>query len=109
MIAFMLFLLIIEQIEPSVAVSNDRMQTVSKMHESTQFGELQDRLNDSRLQGATTAISIRNAANGEIVYEQLGECGSMTVCHSQPKSQCRRSPLFREVTQRRTAEHRGPG
>ncbi len=73
MIAFMLFLFDQREMEPSVAVSNDRMQTVSKMHESTQFGELQDRLNDSRLQGATTAISIRNAANGEIVYEQLGD------------------------------------
>ncbi len=46
---------------------------VSKVHDLNQFSALQDILHDSRLQGATTAISVRNAVSGEIVYEQLGD------------------------------------
>ncbi|MEK5039714.1 D-alanyl-D-alanine carboxypeptidase/D-alanyl-D-alanine endopeptidase [Sporosarcina sp. FSL K6-3457] len=59
--------------EKPATASNEIMRTVSKIHDSNQFSELQDMLNDSRLQGATTTISIRNATSGEIIYEQLGD------------------------------------
>lgn len=59
--------------EKLVPASNEMIQTVSKIHEPNKFSELYEILNDSRLQGATTTISIRNAASGESVYEQLGD------------------------------------
>lgn len=72
-LAFMLIPFDQQKMEKPVTASKEIMQTVSKIHDTNQFIELQDMLNDSRLQGATTTISIRNAVSGEIVYEQLGD------------------------------------
>ena len=41
--------------------------------ESDKFNEINDVLKDARLDGATTAISIRNASDGELVYSKLGD------------------------------------
>ncbi|WP_203248340.1 D-alanyl-D-alanine carboxypeptidase/D-alanyl-D-alanine endopeptidase [Sporosarcina beigongshangi] len=54
-------------------MSNEIMQPSSKIHDLNQFSELHDILKDPRLQGATTAISVRNAASGELIYEQFGD------------------------------------
>ncbi len=72
-ITFMLLPFGQQKMEKPVTLSDEKMQTVSKINYSNQFNELHEILNDPRLQGATTAISIRNAASGGIVYEQLGD------------------------------------
>lgn len=41
--------------------------------DSDTLPEIDEILNDSRLQGATTGISIRNALTGEVVYSNLGD------------------------------------
>lgn len=41
--------------------------------ESDKFNKINDVLKDARLDGATTAISIRNASDGELVYSKLGD------------------------------------
>jgi len=45
-------------------------QSPKKMHE---YHDIDDILNDPRLQGATTAVSIRESATGEVVYSRLGD------------------------------------
>lgn len=59
---------------------NETIVPVAKIDEpetrhidSNALPEIDEILNDPRLQGATTGISIRNASTGEIVYSQLGD------------------------------------
>lgn len=62
--------------EQPVAVVDKPVVTASKIEEPNKnddFPELNALLADARLQGATTAISIRNAASGEVVYSHLGD------------------------------------
>ena len=56
----------------TVALENTTAPVV-KVHESNGFPKLDEILNDPRLKGATTGISIRNASTGEIVYSHLGD------------------------------------
>ncbi len=72
-IAIVLLLFDQRKTEKPVTVSKEKMQTVSKIYDSNQYQVLNEIVNDPRLEGATTAVSIRNAASGEIVYEQLGD------------------------------------
>lgn len=44
-----------------------------ELHGSEAFDGIEEVLKDARLQGATTAISIRRAVDGEIVYSNLGD------------------------------------
>lgn len=44
-----------------------------ELHGSKEFAGIEEVLKDPRLQGATTAISIRKASDGEIVYANLGD------------------------------------
>ncbi len=59
--------------EKLVIISDEPAVTVSKIQEPNELGALNEILNDPRLQGATTVISIRNASTGEIIYSQLGD------------------------------------
>ena len=45
----------------------------TRLIDSNALPEIDEILNDPRLQGATTGISIRNASTGEIVYSHLGD------------------------------------
>ena len=67
--------------EPAV-VSNASKEFVFKVTEPEEplelqgleeFSGIEEVLKDPRLEGATTAISIRNASDGEIVYDNLGD------------------------------------
>src|SRR6185312_1558506 len=61
-------------LEPVVAIK--KPDTPAKQTEPIapiQFDEINKVLEDPRLIGTTTSISIRNASNGEIVYSHLGE------------------------------------
>lgn len=42
-------------------------------HDTEQFSGITEVLKDSRLQGATTAISIRKASDGEVIYAHQGD------------------------------------
>lgn len=44
-----------------------------ELHSTEKFAGIEEILKDPRLQGATTAISIRKAADGEIIYANLGD------------------------------------
>ena len=44
-----------------------------ELHGSKEFAGIEEVLKDPRLQGATTAISIRKAADGEVVYANSGD------------------------------------
>ena len=45
----------------------------TRLIDSNALPEIDEILNDARLKGATTGISIRNASTGEIVYSNLGD------------------------------------
>ncbi|MFJ7935361.1 D-alanyl-D-alanine carboxypeptidase/D-alanyl-D-alanine-endopeptidase [Sporosarcina sp. NPDC096371] len=62
-----------QKTEEPVTKSNEGLQAVSLVHATSQLNKLDEILNDSRLQGATTAISVRNASSGDIIYENLGD------------------------------------
>ena len=44
-----------------------------ELHGAKEFSGIEEVLKDPRLQGTTTAISIRKASDGEVVYANLGD------------------------------------
>ena len=57
----------------SVAKVNEIVTEPQSPKKTYEFQAIDDILNDPRLQGATTAVSIREAATGEVVYSRLGD------------------------------------
>lgn len=69
-----------KQKDSDEAIPDKAMVPVTKIHEpdtslidSNALPEIDEILNDPRLQGATTGISVRNALTGEIIYSNLGD------------------------------------
>ena len=69
-----------KQKDNNEAAPDEVIVPVTKIHEpetslidSDTLPEIDEILNDPRLQGATTGISIRNASTGEIIYSNLGD------------------------------------
>ena len=63
-----------------MTVSDETMIPVTEIHQPTaplvnsdELSELDEIIADPRLQGATTAISVRNAATSEMIYSNLGD------------------------------------
>lgn len=61
-----------DQDTTTVAFENTAAPVV-KVQKTNGFPKMDEILNDPRLQGATTGISIRNASTGEIIYSHLGD------------------------------------
>lgn len=60
--------------EDKITVSTILEQELPESHlASHKFPELDEILKDPRLQGATTAVSVRHAENGEVIYSYLGD------------------------------------
>lgn len=66
--------------EPKISSSKEAVFLESKqpteqidLHQDEQFAGIEELLKDSRLAGTTTAISIRRASDGEVVYAHEGD------------------------------------
>ncbi len=66
--------------EPKISSSKEAVFLESKqpteqieLHQNEQFEGIEDLLKDSRLAGTTTAISIRRASDGEVLYAHEGD------------------------------------
>ncbi|MBE1553343.1 D-alanyl-D-alanine carboxypeptidase/D-alanyl-D-alanine-endopeptidase [Sporosarcina limicola] len=76
-----LIVLVIGKMQPSVSVTTSNVSTVQvtkinepdELNKTVEFDGIDEILNDTRLQGATTGISIRKATTGEIIYARLGD------------------------------------